>query len=363
MRILNLGLDNSILDKNSKLAERAAEYGKLVQEYIVIAPAEKDEETALPGNVKIYGVKSGNKIIGLLKIYKLAKKIIVGKNIDVISVQDQYYLGFVALKLAKKFKLGLEIQVHGFEKYKGPRKIIAKYILPRANSVRVVSRRLKKRMIDEFGVKEGRITIAPIFLEFATRNVEHITRNDGKFVFLTVGRLVPVKNIGMQIEAMAEVIKKYPNAGLWIIGDGIEKEKLKAKSYLPTGQAGKLQANIKLLGWQNDLEKFYNQADAFLLTSHSEGWGLAVVEAASYGLPIIMTDVGCAGEVIKDGESGIVIPISEQRKLEEAMIKLIEDGNFRKKLGEGARGAVKKLLNKEETLNLYKKSWEKALIK
>ena len=122
----------------------------------------------------------------------------------------------------------------------------------------------------------------------------------------------------------------------------------------------KLQNYIKLLGWQSNPEEFYSQADAFLLTSDYEGWGMAVIEAASYGLPIIMTDVGCAGELVKDGESGIVIPINDQAKLEEAMIRIIKDNNLRKKLAEGAFSALKKLPSKEETMALYKQSWEKA---
>lgn len=121
-----------------------------------------------------------------------------------------------------------------------------------------------------------------------------------------------------------------------------------------------LDKNIKLLGWQNNLEDYYGQADVFILTSDSEGWGLAVIEAASFGLPIIMTDTGCAGEVIKTGESGLVIPIGDKPELAAAMLKIIEDGNLRKRLGENAKLAAERLPNKEQTLALYKKSWQIA---
>ena len=91
---------------------------------------------------------------------------------------------------------------------------------------------------------------------------------NSKFIFLTVSRLAPVKNISLQIRAMAELIKKYPNTELWIVGDGAEKSNLKSKiSKL------KLENNVKLLGWQNNPDEFYSQADAFLLTSNYEGWG------------------------------------------------------------------------------------------
>ncbi len=349
MKILSLGLDNSVLNKNSSLAKRVVEYGELAGKYTVLVPSSENKEIVLSEKAKVFGAKASNKALGLINIYYLAKKLLVKENYNIITVQDQYYLALIGWLLAKKLKIGLEIQVHGFEKYHGLRRLIAKYVLPRANTVRAVSQRLKKRLISEFGVQEERIMVVPIYVERITHNVERITRNDSKFIFLTVGRLVSVKNIKMQIKALANIVRRYPNIELWIAGEGKEKEKLRVTR------------NIKLLGWQNDLEKFYRQADAFLLTSNYEGWGMAVIEAASFGLPIIMTDVGCAGEVIKDGESGIVISVGNQKKLEEAMLRLIEDNELRKKLGENARLAVMELSNKEQTLELYKKSWGKAV--
>ncbi|MFH1522955.1 MAG: glycosyltransferase [Patescibacteria group bacterium] len=176
-------------------------------------------------------------------------------------------------------------------------------------------------------------------------------------MFLTVGRLVETKNIKMQIRAFKNLYLRFKNLELWIIGEGEELSNLK----LVVGNLG-LDKNVKMFGWKDDLSKYYRQADVFLLTSNSEGWGLVVIEAATCGLPIIMTDVGCAGEVIKDGQSGRVIPVGDQKALEEAMVKLIEHPELRKKLGEGARDAVEKLPSKEETLKLYLKSWQNARI-
>ena len=176
-----------------------------------------------------------------------------------------------------------------------------------------------------------------------------------------MGRLVSVKNISLQIKAMAKLVESEESKveskkiELWIVGDGLEKLNLKYQiSKL------KLENNVKLLGWQNNPEKFYSQADAFLLTSDYEGWGMVAVEAASYGLPIIMTDVGCAGELIENEKSGLVVPVNNQVRLEEAMVRIINDDNLRKKLAEVAISVVKKLPSKEETMALYKQSWEKA---
>ncbi|OGZ34770.1 MAG: hypothetical protein A2174_02410 [Candidatus Portnoybacteria bacterium RBG_13_41_18] len=247
--------------------------------------------------------------------------------------------------------------------------------MKKADGIRVVSQRVKKSL-GQMGVAEEKISEVPIYTDNTVLLPERSPQGEvegledpsmrpvkigaysgnkkiDKFIFLTVGRLVKVKNIKMQIEAMTETIKQRPDAELWIVGDGPERQKLKVKSY-----ELKVESNIKFLGWQVDLENFYRQADVFLLTSNYEGWGLAAVEAASYGLPIIMTNVGCAGELIKDGINGLVVPVGDQKKLTEAMGQLIVDKELREALGQNAAKSVRNLLNKEENLALYKKSFE-----
>ena len=364
MKILNLSLDNSTLDRNSKASWRIIEYGGLVDGYAVIVPDKDHKEMRLSEKVFVYGSGGGNKIFQLIGVYRTAKKLLKKEKFDVITVQDQYYLALIGLFLARKFKIGLELQIHGFEKYSGLRKIIAKFVIPRANAIRCVSQRLKQKLMNEFSVREGTITVAPIYIESRITNLPvwqagnelRIKQKGDKFIFLTVGRLVPVKNISLQIKAMAEVVKKYPNVELLIVGDGAERKKLE-KEALKLG----VKNNVKFLGWQNNPGEFYSKADAFLLTSDYEGWGMVVVEAASHNLPVIMTDVGCAGELIENEKSGLVVPVNNQAKLEEAMIRFIGDENLRKNLAEGALSAIKNLPNKEETMFLYKESWEKAI--
>ena len=239
MKILNLSLDKSILDKNSKVARRVVEYGDLADRYIVVVPDKDYKEIRLSEKVFVYGSGGGNKIFQLINVYRTAKKLLRQEKFDLVTVQDQYYLALVGRILAKKFKIGLELQIHGFEKYSGLRKIIADFAIPRASAIRCVSQRLKRQLTNYFGVREEKITVAPIFAktQFPTRlpdgqvsnfqfpNKSQNKNPENKFVFLTVGRLVAVKNISLQIRAMAEVVKKYPNVELWIVGDGLERKK------------------------------------------------------------------------------------------------------------------------------------------
>lgn len=359
MKILSLGLDNSILDKTSALAKRIIEYGDLVERYAAIVPSRNKGNLVLSEKTTIFGSGGSNKLAQFFNIYKIAKELLVQKSGDAMTVQDQYYLALLGFYLAKKYRIGLEVQVHGFEKYRGLRKLIARYVLPRADAVRAVSRRLKRQLIDNFGVAENKITVAPIYSEaqnLKSKIQSGKAKSINNFVFLTVGRLVGVKNISIQIDVMAGIVKEYPQTELWIVGEGTEKNNLQSRA-----RGLKLNSNIKFFGQQNNLSDFFIQADAFLLTSNAEGWGLAAVEAAAAGLPVIMTDVGCAGELIKNGESGLIIPIGDKAALKNAMVRIIEDDNLRANLARNAREAIKSLPNKEETLNLYKLSWKKLV--
>ncbi len=359
MKILSLGLDNSALVKDSVLANRIRDYGSLVDLYTVVVPSRDDGKLDISSNVSVFGVQGNLKVTTLLKIYKIAKKLCKDSRYTVITIQDQYYLALVGLILAKKFNIGLEIQVHGWEKQNWLRNKISRFVLKRANAVRTVSKRSKSNLIDEYGIVGGKITVVPIFSDVKLHSNDQKVKNSDKFIFLTVGRLVPVKNIELQIEAMSEILKEKQNIELWVVGDGPERDSLKKKIV-----DLKLENNIKLLGHKdkNELEKFYSQADCLLLTSDSEGWGMVVVEAASFALPIIMTDVGLAGEVIKDGESGVIIPVGERPALLNAMKKMIEGSQLRKNLGAMARKTALSLPSKSEILKLYKQSWEKARI-
>src|SRR3989344_8629838 len=199
MKILNLSLDKSILDKNSKAAMRIVEHGNLADGYVIIVPEEDYREVRLSEKVFVYGSGGNNKIFQLINVYRTAKKLLRRGEFDVTTVQDQYYLALVGRILAKKFKTGLELQIHGFEKYSGLRKIIADFVIPRASAIRCVSQRLKRQLINEFGVREGRITVAPIYSELGIKNLpvrqagyeSRIKKEGEKFIFLTMSRLVP----------------------------------------------------------------------------------------------------------------------------------------------------------------------------
>ena len=162
-----------------------------------------------------------------------------------------------------------------------------------------------------------------------------------------------INNLALNLD---EIIKNYPKTGLVIVGSGAEKENLKFKI-----KNLKLQDSVRLEPWTEDLASYYKSADLFLLTSNYEGWGLAIVEAMASGCPVVMTDVGCAGELLKDEQNGLVIPVADRQKLEEAIIELRTDNDLAARLKKMAQETAAALADKEEYLRRYKESWQQSL--
>jgi glycosyltransferase involved in cell wall biosynthesis/ubiquinone/menaquinone biosynthesis C-methylase UbiE len=361
MKILVFGSDPAILNEASSVTQRAMDVSVGIDKYLVIVPNFITVIKEHQPNLLAYGVSSNSKLAAIVKIYLLADQLLKKENFDLITAPDAYFLAVAGWLLAKKHKLKLEIQIHGFEKLAGARKLVAKFVLPKADAVRVVSQRLKRRMVKEFKVDDSRITVVPVFSPpyNGGDNQSVAERYPDKFVFLTVSRLVAIKNIPLQIEAMAEVVKDFPSAELWIAGDGPEKDKLAEQI-----NNLNLSESVKFLGYKNrdELDVLYQQADAFMLTSFAEGWPIVAMEAARYGLPIIMTDVGSAGELLLDNESGLIIPVDDRQALIANMKALILDSELRKKIGLGGLQAVNAMPDKEEIIRLYHLGWQRALV-
>jgi len=354
MKILVIGLDKKILELNSEVGNRAIQYGALVDIYEILVPNSKKVIQQLASNVRVVGSGGQNKFLQLINIFRIARKSISENKINVISIQDVYFLGLLGVLLSKICAVGLEIQVHGWEKHFGLRKLITMFVLSMANSIRVVSKRLKKELEEEYGISDGKITVVPVLLNGKVENVGVVTKSPN-FVFLTVARLVKVKNVDIQILAAAELKKKGIKFEWWIIGDGSEKNRL-----INLSKKLLVEDVVKFLGWKNkqELALYYRTVDCFVLTSKYEGWGMVVVEAAEAGLPIIMTDVGCAGELIIDKESGLIVKDFQELVL--AAVKIMIDKELRVRLSQEVKKVIGKLPSAQEALKLYLESWQKA---
>ncbi len=315
--------------------------------------------------IEVFVPERGVKIFALWRVWRSARAAFRARKFSFVTVQDTAYLALLAYFVALRARVPLEVQVHGFEKTLGIRKMIAGFVLRRADKVRVVNKRLNDRLAVYFGVPHEKMYVLPIYTQTTPSTLAPLgvlpLRKGGEaegnaFTFLTVGRLVPVKNIEIQIRAFAQIVREFPQARLRIVGSGVLDDVLKSHV-----RRLKLKDRVVFDGQQKNLARFYEAADVFLLTSNSEGWGVAIVEAAAFGVPIIMTDVGCAGEFIKNEENGIVIPVRNEDMLVSAMRRVMQDMTLRARLSSAARRSFESLPSAEEHIQKQAAAWRTLL--
>jgi len=143
--------------------------------------------------------------------------------------------------------------------------------------------------------------------------------------FLYVGRLAPEKGVDVLLRAFDGV-----DGELVLIGDGSERDRL--RSLAPPG--------TRFLGHldRDALPAWYAAADALVLPSLSEPWGMPLNEAAAAGLPLIATDaVGAAHELIEDGRNGFVVRAGDVDALHDALTRVSTDRRFRDEAGARSR--------------------------
>jgi polysaccharide pyruvyl transferase CsaB len=142
-------------------------------------------------------------------------------------------------------------------------------------------------------------------------------------------RLSPVKDIPTLLKAMKIACEKSSHLKLVIAGDGEDREKLKelAKSL-------GLNDRVYFAGWVSDTNSFYHSLDINLLTSVSEGFPYVIPEGARMHLPTISSRVGGIPVLIDDGKNGLLFEPGDVNALAEHLIRLAEDPQLRKTLGD-----------------------------
>jgi glycosyltransferase involved in cell wall biosynthesis len=152
------------------------------------------------------------------------------------------------------------------------------------------------------------------------------------FTFATVSRLASPKDPETLIRAFAEARAAFPDAVLWIVGDGELRNGLEQLAR----QLG-LHQSVIFWGERQNPGDFLHAADAFVLSSRSEGVPISLLEAMSVGLPCIASDVGGLGEVTRSTAAGAVVPPGEVAALAAALRAYAADPAAARAAGTRAR--------------------------
>ena len=241
-------------------------------------------------------------------------EILTNYNIDIINT---HYSNF-GLEIAKKMDIPVVstihnnyvwLQKHEISSYSNDDQYISAYI--------AVSKNVRKYSRYYFRINPDKIHVIPNGVNFEIHSISEPKIRDMRvrlgiqeddYVFLVVAGYSGLKSHMNVISAMRDLAKNYPNMKVIFVGPVLEENYYRELAN-KISEYG-LQSNIIQLEFVSDEEMhcLYQIANAFLLPSFIEGWSISVMESMHYGLPLILTDVGSAREVIRNNDIGVVIP-------------------------------------------------------
>jgi len=162
----------------------------------------------------------------------------------------------------------------------------------------------------------------------------------GEILFLCAGRLAPIKAYDVALKAVAKVLPQHPDHKpvLLIAGDGPQRQELQELA-INLG----ISRQIHFLGWTQpqEMNQLFYAADAFIQPSEFEPFGVAVLEAMSWGLPVLASDRTMAAlDRVKPGESGFIHHVGNFEELAHHLKYLLEDRSRIDRMGAKARLAA-----------------------
>lgn len=137
------------------------------------------------------------------------------------------------------------------------------------------------------------------------------------FTLVYVGRMEPVKNHTLLLNGFRAALSARSDLRLWMVGDGSEREKMESLA----AELG-IKSQVTFWGRQLDVAPFFSAADAFVMSSQSEGLPISLLQAFSLGLPSIVTDVGGMAEVVRLAHAGIIVPPIDADELGAAIVRM-----------------------------------------
>jgi len=163
--------------------------------------------------------------------------------------------------------------------------------------------------------------------------------DQGRRIVLFVGRLHPEKDLPTLLKAFKLLLSTHPDLLLLVIGWGVERER-----YERLAEALGIADSVMFLGFipNEELPIYYNMADVYVLSSLHEEWSNTVMEAMACGLPVVATAVGANPYLIRDGETGFLVPPRRPDIMAEKISLLLDDEEIARAMAEKAMREVAK---------------------
>ncbi len=282
-------------------------------------------------------------------LFNFACLLSTNKHIRLIHIHSSSHGSFIrkffVTYLSKIFRKKVMFHIHGsrFEVYFNDAnnflKMIVRKTLEKADVVIVLSKEWKKRIISMCGQRNVKILYNPTF----KKDIKE--KKSKKVNVLFMGRVGHRKGVYDILKA-AKLIQNS-NVQINIYGDGeIDKVKNIVKE-------NKISTKVKVNGWisGDDIEKAYNKSDIFILPSYNEGLPMSILEAISYGLPVISTNIDGIPEAVHDNINGYLIKPGDYKALAEKIDLLAHNAELRTEMGLQSLNISKNKFDIEVILN------------
>jgi glycosyltransferase involved in cell wall biosynthesis len=150
------------------------------------------------------------------------------------------------------------------------------------------------------------------------------------------GRFVPIKDLPTLLRAFARAVAQVPHLSLVLAGDGPERE-----TVMSLTRELDITGAVHLLGWVDDLPRFYATLDICVLSSLNEGTPVAAIEAMAAGVPVVATAVGGVPDVVEHDISGLLVAAGDVEALADALVQLATNPMVRARMGKAGRALAR----------------------
>ena len=265
--------------------------------------------------------------------------------------RTRLFLGFHGLEGAKPFSLR--------------QRRLARWALRTGGSFTSVSEAGCRKLCEETAVPRGRVDLL--------RNGVDLSRFHGQpeairsglratfrfdrraFVVGTVGSLTPVKEHRVLIQALSRLLRSAPHVRLLIVGDGPLRASLERQV-----QVAGLEDQVCFTGWREDVPGLLASMDAYVCCSGSEEMNNALLEAMAAGLPVVTTDVGDHGIIIRDNVEGFVVRPGSPSRIADALARLVRRSAEPERFGRAARARAQEY-DFDRTVRAYEAYYERKI--
>ena len=340
MRILHTESSLGWGGQEIRVLTEARGVARLGHEVLLASPAEaRIHSEALRFDVKAVALPIARK--GLRGILAL-RRFIAGGNFDVINTHSSTDMWLTAIACLGLRSAPPVVRTRHISAPL-PHNRATRWLYTRAAS-RIVTtgERLREQVIRETGIDAGRVVSIPTGIDLARYipgDRAAARRSLGLPVAAPIVGIVATlrswKGHRFLLQAIAAMSRK--DVLLLVVGDGPQRAALEAlATKLDLAQ------RVRFAGNQADVVPWMQAVDIFCLPSYAnEGVPQALMQAMACGLPVVTTTVGSIGEIVADGETGVLVPAESVERLRDAVAALLEDAGRRDALGGRALAAAR----------------------